>query len=79
MRWYRRELGDGWRWKLSTIGVVTEGKRVGSILEGTAESESMFLSFWNDGLAYGPDDPHATTGTSFEIVVWKLVPGVSYR
>lgn len=79
MRWYRRKLGDGWRWKRQTIGVVAEGKRVGSIVEGTAESESMFLSFWNDGLAYGPDDPHATTGTSYEIVVWKLVPGVSYR
>ena len=78
MRWYRRELGDSWRWRLHTVGIVAEGKKVGSIVEGTGQSDKLVLSFWNDGLASWPDEPYASKRTSFEVVVWRVVPGVSY-
>ncbi len=36
------------------------------------------LDFWNDGLALSSDDPYAADGTSYEVVVWRVVPGVDY-
>jgi hypothetical protein len=78
MRWYREELGTGWEWELTRLQITRDGEQVGVLVEGSADRDNVSLGFWNDGLAYGTDDPNAGSETSYEIVVWNRPRGVSY-